>query len=252
MIQLISSYFFDQPVHLNDFYVRSTGATQQTWTTASARGPRLSKADLYILTSAGTFSAAEEFAYNLQQLKRATIIGEVTSGGAHPVTPHAFAGLDVTMIVPYGRALNPISGTNWEGVGVKPDIEVSRDEAFDVAYSRALQGLKDKTEDPAKRAALVWICDDREANANPISVDSATLASCVGTYGARTITLENGELFYQRQGRPKTRLLPLVTDKFRLDGMDAFRIQFVRDGGRATELIGMYKDGRSDRTARSQ
>ena len=58
---------------------------------------------VYVLTSNKTFSAAEEFTYNLKNLKRATIIGETTGGGAHPggVMPVAER---FNMFVPTGRA----------------------------------------------------------------------------------------------------------------------------------------------------
>ena len=253
MIQLITSYFFDQPVHLNSFYIRKTDSTQQFWTSAFVDGPRLTNADIYVLTSNYSFSGAEEFAYNLQSLKRATIIGETTGGGAHPVNPRRFPNLDVTAFVPYGRAINPITGTNWEGVGVKPDIEVSRDRAFDVAYLEALKRLRDKTEDPIRKAALGWSIEGREALANPLAVDPESLKQYAGTYGARVITLENGELYYQREGRPKFRLIPMAADKFALDGLDSFRIQFGRDGaGNITELVGMYAIGETDRSSKNR
>jgi hypothetical protein len=253
LIQLISSYFFDQPVHLNSFYFRKTDSVQQFWTSAYVAGPRLAKADIYVLTSSNTFSGAEEFSYNLKNLKRATIVGETTGGGAHPVEDRVFRNLNVILRVPYGRAVNPITGTNWEGIGVKPDIEVPRDKAFDVAYARALKGLLEKTTDPDKKGALVWISEGREAILNPVKVDIETLKQYAGSYGPRVITLENGDLYYQREGRPKFRLIPMTTDKFMLDGLDSFRIQFVRDsGGNVTELVGMYDIGQSDRNARTR
>ena len=95
---------------------------------------------LFILTSKRTFSAAEAVAYDLQALKRAVIVGEVTGGGAHPfayrrVHPH-FA-LDV----PEGKSINPITGGNWQGIGVKPDVEVPADQALDRALALAREAL---------------------------------------------------------------------------------------------------------------
>lgn len=92
--------------------------------------------NIFVLTSCRTFSGGEELAYDLQALGRATIIGEVTGGGANPgegirLGPH------FTAFIPTGRAVNPITGTNWEGVGVKPDIEVPSDQALAVALARA-------------------------------------------------------------------------------------------------------------------
>ena len=99
---------------------------------------------LYILTSRRTFSAAEAFAYNLQALGRATIVGEVTGGGAHPfeyrrVHPHFAVDL------PEGKSVNPITGTNWEGVGVKPDVPVPPDEALSRALELARAAIADRT-----------------------------------------------------------------------------------------------------------
>jgi tetratricopeptide (TPR) repeat protein len=66
MIRLISSYFFDTPVHLNSFYIRKGDITRQSWTFSHVQGQRLSRTPLYILTGKKTFSAAEEFTYNLK------------------------------------------------------------------------------------------------------------------------------------------------------------------------------------------
>jgi C-terminal processing protease CtpA/Prc len=142
MVALLTTYLFDQDqeiVHLNSLYWRQGNKTQQFWTLPYVPGSRFgSKKPVYVLTSNRTFSGAEEFTYNLKQLKRATIIGETTGGGANPgdwfsLTPH-FA-----VFIPTGRAINPISQDNWEGVGVAPDIAVPREEAFDVALVAALK-----------------------------------------------------------------------------------------------------------------
>jgi len=94
---------------------------------------------VYVLTSSRTFSGAEEFAYDLQTQKRATIVGETTGGGANPGGPVRLP-YDLTLFVPTGRAINPVTKTNWEGVGVKPDVAVSADSALDVAHGLAVKG----------------------------------------------------------------------------------------------------------------
>ena len=86
MVALVSSYLFDGRTHLNDLWTRSTNATEEFWTRDSVAGRRYGGGKpVFVLTSARTFSGAEEFAYNLKTLKRATIVGETTGGGAHPV-----------------------------------------------------------------------------------------------------------------------------------------------------------------------
>ena len=133
MIQLLSSYLFEgEPIHLNSFYWRETNSETETWTYPDVKGERFPNTKVFILTSINTFSAAEEFTYNLKQLKRATIIGEVTRGGAHPVGSYR-VNSHIEIFIPVGRAINPITQTNWEGVGVKPDIEVPAKDALDVA-----------------------------------------------------------------------------------------------------------------------
>lgn len=152
MVQLISTYLFEgEPVHLNSLYWRPGNRTQEFWTLPYVPGKRYANKEVYVLTSNRTFSGAEEFAYNLKNLKRATIIGETTGGGAHPgegvrLSEH------FQMFVPTGRAINPISKTNWEGTGVKPDVEVPAAQALNTAYLMALKKAAEKTTDPRMKA----------------------------------------------------------------------------------------------------
>jgi retinol-binding protein 3 len=129
MVAHISSYLFSTRTHLNDLWERKGNKTTEYWT-RDVPGPRFGgEKPVYVLTSSNTFSAAEEFTYNLKNLKRATIVGETTGGGAHPVSGHRIA--DHFMIgVPFARAINPISKTNWEGTGVTPDVKVPATDAL--------------------------------------------------------------------------------------------------------------------------
>jgi retinol-binding protein 3 len=138
MVALLCSYFFPpEPIHLNDISWRAEDQVQQFWTHPSVPGRRYLEKPLYLLTSHATLSAAEEFAYDLQSLKRAVIIGETTSGQAHPHERYQVAAHFVCWI-PVGRAINPLTGTNWEGTGVKPDREVAEGDAYHLAYILAL------------------------------------------------------------------------------------------------------------------
>ena len=150
-IGFISSYLFDKRVHLNDFYVRETGRRESFHTSETVDGRRYGESKpVYILTSNRTFSAAEEFTYNLKNLKRAVVVGETTGGGAHPggvrrITDHFGIWL------PSGRAINPITGTNWEGVGIAPDIAVDPVDALRVAHLDALRKIRATATDPEHR-----------------------------------------------------------------------------------------------------
>lgn len=143
MIAYISTYLFGELTHLNDLYNRKQDTTTQYWTLPDVPGKRLTGKPAFVLTANRTFSGAEEFTYNLKNLKRATIIGETTGGGAHPVSVHRID--DHFMVrVPFARAVNPISKTNWEGTGVEPDVRVPADEALAVAKKMAAEQIRNE------------------------------------------------------------------------------------------------------------
>lgn len=255
MIQLICSYLFDEPTHLNSFYIRRSDSIQQFWTVAFVEGPRLSDVPVYVLTSRNTFSAAEEFTYNLKNLKRATIVGDTTGGGAHPVDGHWFRIDDQVFVearIPDGRAINPITGTNWEGTGVFPDIVVASDRALDEAQLDFFE--KQVKSNPDEKAAFGsrWAYQTIKTRLEPVSLAAESVDPYLGDFGPRHVLLENGTLYYQRENRPKFRMIPMGDDLFGLDNMDTFRIQFVRDSsGRVTELVGQYDNGMTDGNERT-
>ncbi|MEK7829795.1 MAG: S41 family peptidase, partial [Acidobacteriota bacterium] len=146
MVALLSSYLFDKRTHLNSIYNRATNTTKEFWTDEKVAGKHYGNKPVFVLTSNYTFSAGEEFTYNLQSLKRATIIGETTGGGAHPVQPRQLGKL-FTITVPFARSINPITKTNWEGVGVKPDLAVSADKALKAAHLAALKSVQSTVTD---------------------------------------------------------------------------------------------------------
>lgn len=136
MVAYICSYLFSQRTHVNDLWTRKTNSTQEFWT-SDVPGKKVGdKVPVYVLTSKRTFSGAEEFTYNLKTLKRATIVGETTGGGAHPVNGQR---IDEHFIigVPFARAINPITKTNWEGTGVEPDVKVPAGDALSTAQKLA-------------------------------------------------------------------------------------------------------------------
>ncbi|HEX3785992.1 MAG TPA: S41 family peptidase [Pseudonocardiaceae bacterium] len=139
MVAMICGYLFDEFTHLNDVYVRPHDLTVQFWTPHYVPGRRFGGSKpIWVLTSSTTFSAGEELAYNLQQLGRGTIVGEKTRGGAtsassgwHKITE------DLVATIPDARSINPVTGTNWAGVGVTPDIEMPAADALTHAYELA-------------------------------------------------------------------------------------------------------------------
>jgi len=161
MIAYLQSYLFDAPTHLNDIVERAGNKTQQWWTLPFVPGARFGeKKPLFVLTSRQTFSGGEEFAYNLKTLKRGTLIGEPTGGGAHPSRPVKIAKRFM-LELPYARAINPITGTNWEGTGVTPDIEKPAEQALDAAYLLAIEKVIETTDNPRQKAQLQQMLAER-------------------------------------------------------------------------------------------
>jgi C-terminal processing protease CtpA/Prc len=141
-VALVASYLFgDKPVHINSLYFRPANRTDDFYTDPNVSGKKFGASKpVFVLTSSRTFSGAEEFAYDVQTQKRATIVGETTGGGANPGGAVRLP-YDLTVFVPTGRAINPITKTNWEGVGVKPDVPAAADDALDVALRMARQAV---------------------------------------------------------------------------------------------------------------
>jgi hypothetical protein len=133
------SYLFgEEPTHLNDIYRADTGETRQFWALPYVPGARYVDRPAYVLTSGHTFSGGEDFGYTLQALGRAEVIGETTGGGAHPTRPFPISAA-VHIAIPFARSVNPVTGTNWQGTGVVPDVPAAAAQAYDVAYARALR-----------------------------------------------------------------------------------------------------------------
>lgn len=141
MVAMIASYLFDKPTHLIDIYNRKQDTTTQNWTLSYLPGQRLTKQPVFVLTSKRTFSGAEEFAFDLKNQKRATIVGETTGGGAHPVSSH-FVAKYFTVGVPFAKSLDPVTKTNWEGRGVEPDVKVDATDALTTAENLALEKIQ--------------------------------------------------------------------------------------------------------------
>jgi Peptidase family S41/N-terminal domain of Peptidase_S41 in eukaryotic IRBP len=141
MVAFLASYLIDRPTHLSDIYNRKEDTTTQYWTLPYVPGKRLAGTPAFVLTSGNTFSGAEDFTYNLQALKRVTVVGETTGGGAHPVAGHRID--DHFMVgLPFARSLNLLTKTNWEGTGVTPDVAVKSAEALETAERLAASELQ--------------------------------------------------------------------------------------------------------------
>jgi hypothetical protein len=254
LAQVLLSYFFeDHRVHYLTEHDGVRNITRQWWTMPYVPGTRRPDVPLYVLTGPNTGSAAEEFAFVLQNLGRATLVGETTAGAAHKTHRHPYPELHIEIHMPDGRSFDPATGRDWEGTGVVPDVEAPAAQALDVARALALAALLDGEGDDHRRFRLEWAKRELDATLRPVRIDEASLRQYAGVYGPRRITVEDGTLYYQRDRRPKFRLSPLGDDWFRLEGLPYFRIRFARnDAGAITGLVGVYDDGTERSTEKAQ
>lgn len=160
--QLIISYLFSEtPLHYHSIYWRQNNRTEQFWTLPYVPGKRYVGKPVYVLMGKRTLSAPESFAYSLQAQKRVTVVGEVSAGGANPgrefrINEH------FRIFVPTGRAINPVTGTNWEGTGVKPDIETTFAHALKTAHLAALRKLLETSTSERKKQQLKSVIEEVE------------------------------------------------------------------------------------------
>ena len=157
-VALLASYFFDEPTHLSEVLAPRTGERLQMWTRKDIEGRHYgSTRPVYILTSRATFSAGEDFAYTMQTRKRAIIVGERTRGGAHPIAPSRL-NAHFLALIPVAESISPLTHTNWEGVGVQPDIVVRAKYARKVATAAILKQELATETDPARRIKIqAWL-----------------------------------------------------------------------------------------------
>lgn len=234
MVQLIASYFFAEPTHLVSYETRGEELVRQSWTYAYVPGKRMPDTPLYILTSERTASAAEEFTYDMKHHGRATIVGEVTAGGGHTAWIERVAGM-FNVVIPHGRPIHPVTGGDWDGVGVKPDIDVPAAHALSRARLEALKAVEARAGRKTPSLKVKWALESLEAEMNPVTVPEATLADYVGVYGPLAVTLKDGELWGRWADGKAYRVTPLSQTRFATEaegGPTAFevRVEFLRKG----------------------
>jgi hypothetical protein len=252
MIQLISSYLFEEPTHLNSFYIRKSDSMKQFWTQSHVEGERLTEVPVYVLTSGRTFSAAEEFTYNLKNLERATIVGETTGGGAHPVEGFRVEGYPIAVSLPFGRAVNPVTETNWEGTGIEPHIKIDADQALDAAHLKALEVIAEAADDSDRKQELELSRARVNVKINPIVLDESELEAYTGVYGEHTVSIVDGRLILQR-GDMTVSMIVIGDDWFVLEGIEGVNVRFERDDDdEVVAAVAHYGGGMKERQPRHQ
>ena len=229
MAQLIASYLFsgDKDVELfHYFYNSDDGRIERgQWVLAALPGKRLPDVPVYILTGTTSFSAAEWFSYTLGKHGRATLVGQVTAGGAHPVDRKPVNDAYFVQ-VPIGQIHEPLTGTDFETVGVQPDRVTPSWQALDVAHEMALERLAARA--PASGAA--WFLPVVKARLRPATDHADLYRRAEGQYEGRQLVVENDALIYHWRDRFALRLEPLGDDLFAVEGTSDYRFHLVSDG----------------------
>ncbi|HWQ86286.1 S41 family peptidase [Brevundimonas sp.] len=233
-VRYLLSHFME-PDQLDITFLEAGKDPIQSRTLDNLPAGRLRGKPLYVLISRQVGSAAEAFAYDVQQFRLGTLVGATTGGAANnntffPVAP-AFM-----LSVSYGRPVHPVSGANWEAVGVSPDVAVDPAIALDTAALLAVKSLLARAgADPADRADWAWAETGIESRLHPATIAPARLRALAGTYGGRVILFEDGKLFWRRANGQKVALVPMTAEGlFMAEGYDD-RLR-LRLAGEALEM----------------
>lgn len=255
----LASYFYGvDPVELLSRYHREGDVTVREWTLREVPGKRLQHADLYIVTSRETGSAAEALSFILQQRKRARIIGEKTSGAGYgnKETP---IGDGFVFYLSTFRQFDPRTGHGWQEVGVAPDIKVPPERALIVAHHEAVKNLAAKTTDERRRQQLSWLTALLQLQAyGAKQLSESLMKSYAGKYdgGKIVISLEQGQMYFLGASGVRRKLYALADDTFLIEDLSVpsenqARVRFVKNAqGIVTELQLMVADGRTFPRAR--
>lgn len=252
MAQFLASYFFssEKDQLLFDYYYNEDGKriARGQWVLPGLPGKRMVDKPVYILTGATSFSSAEWFSYSMKKLGRATLIGERTSGGAHPVARKPL-NHDFFVQVPIGQIQDPVDHGDFEGTGVQPDLPSPSIRALALAHKLALENLA-KT-DETRRAELPWLLPSLMAAIERPQVEVGTLRNAAGKYEGRQLVLDNGTLYYIWRERLRVALAPIGTNLYAVEGVSDFRYRLsFASGGKVTALERVNKDGSIQRYKR--
>lgn len=242
MAQLIASYLFsgDKDVELfHYFYNGDDGRIERgQWVLAALPGKRLPAVPVYVLTGTTSFSAAEWFSYTLGKQGRATLVGQVTAGGAHPVDRKPINATYFVQ-VPIGQIREPLTGTDFETVGVQPDRVTPSWQALSVAHEMALERLAGLSPD----SDAAWFLPVVKARLSSPTDHTDLYRRAEGQYQGRQLIVENGALVYRWRDRFTLRLEPLGDDLFAVEGTSDYRFHLVSDGGAVVGLDRIDRSG---------
>jgi hypothetical protein len=244
MVAMLESYFFNHKTLLTDVISRLGNDTTHFYADPAQTGGLYLSMPVYILTSPGTFSAAEDFSYGMQSIKRAITVGNVTRGGAHLVGGFPI-GYGLLARIPFSRSFNPYTHTDWEGTGVKPDIRVRTDSALRAALVNIYQTRISQARDIAEKNQARWLLEKLQISDTPLP--ESLLKKYCGQYGRFYIFNDHGELKCTdgQIGNFSFSLSPAGTETFFAAAPGDLKMEFLRAGGGSyTQLKVEWPDGR--------
>jgi len=248
MVKYICSYFFKEKTHLNDSYDRHA-STNQYWTNPTASSPIFALIPVYILVNNHTYSAAEEFAYDLQSLRRATVIGQTTGGAAHWVSSNSISNGFIGNI-PFRKAINPVTGKNWEKTGVRPDVNSDEKDALNTALAIVYDYQISVSKDSAVIKLIKWFRVILNSKLHPFKTNAALLKAYTGNYDGRLITLKKEQLYFTDTNGYSIGLIPISATAFTFTNNDR-QLEFKKaHNGKVTALNFIYQDGKIEKFTR--
>jgi hypothetical protein len=252
MVACIAKHFIKERKHMFELTLRNREKNYNLYCEPDLNYTGLYETPLYILTSYKTFSAAEMLTYFLKTEKRVTIVGEQTRGGAHNA-PKSFLYKDFIIALPQGKAYSRTTKTNWEGVGISPDIKTTADKALEAAETKIFENYFNVAKDSVEKNNLKWQLELLKAKNNQPQIDSLKLKKRIGTYSYIDISFSGNNLYYERVGRTKFPLVSMTENKMRLLGNDSFTVKFISNSkGDIKEIITYHEDGRIEHSNRNE
>lgn len=190
---------------------------------------RIQGPPVYILIDGRSRSAAEMVAYTFQQYGLGELIGARTEGAAN-ISDDFGVAPGFRLSVSTGRTVQPISQTDWEGVGVTPTVETDPSQALEIAQLRAIDRLLPVTPDGVPRQQLEWAKPALETTLHPATLDERALRAFAGDYGEASIRFRDHALWLHRPDRPPNRLSAMTDDGlFQAVDNDTLRVRITPD-----------------------
>ncbi|HMI64528.1 MAG TPA: S41 family peptidase [Cyclobacteriaceae bacterium] len=243
MVRQIESYFFKTRTHMMDIVDRPARTTHTLWADPADVDSLTFTGPVYILTSKGTFSGAEDFSYGMQSVKRATIVGDTTGGGAHPTDSYNI-GQGFVANIPFARSLNPYTNTDWEGTGVRPDIAVPADQALEKAQEIYFVKQLAAATNQQERENFQWKINHLKAISNDQTISPETLQRYSGVYeGGLDFYVSNGR-FYCKNAERNNELFQLKAVSSTLFLLDEnVIVEFLKDASGNYSSLNMLWNG---------